>query len=300
MKNIILSIILLITSFVLHGCKEECPCTDPTNPNCDNYDPCHNYQPANADFGIYEVVGDGTGTRGDHILSETDTILATNGVIFKPKTNQKNVTWFLGLDTISQIELFKISFPINSWITVTMVAKVDPSNCLTTEQLSDTLTKRFYVVQNCCDTAIDKSIPWWGTWQGADVDNPEEVFTISWGYIGKRYKSSGSFDFTGLPKGIPVQWPFYSSTSASITPGTDVYPGYKALLMVDDGIHQAWGGFALNAVCTRTGNEVTIKYRFNNRPYQQWLRGEDEDAEPIEWVEKEWRGLKISNKVKTQ
>jgi len=170
-----LGISIIGSLFLLHSCKDDCPpCDDPTNPDCDNYDPCYNYQPA------------------------------------------------LGLDTISQIELFKIYFPINSWITVTMVAKVDPSNCLTTEQLSDTLTKRFYVVQNCCDTAIDKSNPWWGTWQGANMDNPEEVFTISWGYIGKRYKSSGSFDFTGLPKGIPVQWPFYSSTSASITPGTDV------------------------------------------------------------------------------
>jgi hypothetical protein len=298
MKEIKFFIILLGFSglVALQSCKD-C-CEDPTNPDCDNYDPCWNYKPANADFGIYEVVGDGLGTRGEHILSETDTILATNGVIFNPKTDQKNVTWFLGLDTISQVELFKTGFPENSWITVTMVTKVDPSNCLTSEQLSDTLTKRFYVLQNCCDTAINKSNPWWGTWQGTDADNPEEIFTVSWGYI--KYNGTSWFDFTGLPKGLPVQTPFYSIDIPPAASGIKVYPGYNALLMVDDGNHQAWDGFALNAVCTRAGNEVKIKYRFNNRPYQQWLKGEEEDVEPIEWVEKEWRGIKISNKVKTQ
>ena len=52
MKNIKILIFSLgfLGLLALQSCKEECPCDDPTNPNCDNYDPCYGKKPITADF----------------------------------------------------------------------------------------------------------------------------------------------------------------------------------------------------------------------------------------------------------
>ena len=286
MKKITLPSILFLLVIGFYSCKDDC--MDRTNPDCSNYDPCWNHTPAKADFGIYEKVG--------WYESETDTILQKNGVVFKPKSTQDKVTWILGAETLTQEELFRINFP-NGWIEVTMIAEVDSSDCLARQELKDTLTKRFYVLKYRSDSNILRQIPWWGTWEGYNTDAPDELFTISWGFINQYQRAS--FDFVGLPKGLKKQRPFYSISSSECS-GIYVYTGYRSILINDDGIHQDWGGFALNGLCKREGKNVTIEYRYNNTPYQTWMKGEKLKIEPIEWVKKTYVGKKISNKVVTQ
>jgi hypothetical protein len=283
MKKLIF--LLLILPYILNSCKD-C-CEDASNPECENYDPCFNYPSANADFGIYELLGD--------YESETDTVYNFNKVLFKPKNKQDKVTWLLGEETISINELIRENYP-PGYIEVTMMAEMNPNSCRSTDQQNDTLTKRFYVVQIPLDSNDYMVSPWWGTWEGYNTDASNDKFTVSWGFInswGQPY-----VDFTGLPKGIPAQKPFYSHSN-SICTGIEYNIGYKDVVFTK-GRHQDYGGFGLNGTCHRDGSTVVISYNYNNRPYQNWLLGEKEIVEPLQWVSKTFTGKKISNKVKTQ
>lgn len=286
MKKLIF--LLFLFPFILDSCKD-C-CEDPNNPDCENYDPCYNYKPANADFGIYELLSS--------YESETDTIYNFNKVLFKPKNKQDKVTWILGAETISTDQLVRESFPAGQ-ISVTMIAEMNANNCITPEQQFDTITKTFFVIQIPLDSNDYKASPWWGTWEGANTDAPNETFTVSWGFInewGQPY-----YDFIGLPKGLPAQRAFYSHSN-SFCSGLNSHLGFGYLDIVfsESDSHSDWGGFGLNGICHRTGNTIQFNYRYNNRPYQSWLVEGEIDFEPIDWVSKTFKGHKISNKVKTQ
>jgi len=53
MKNLLLFTALL-SLLAWSGCKR---CDDPTDPECENYDPCYVANPLSPDFSIEEVVG---------------------------------------------------------------------------------------------------------------------------------------------------------------------------------------------------------------------------------------------------
>jgi len=288
------SIVILAVLFLSGCCKE---CSDPTNPDCENYDPCHNSEPANADFTINEQI------NNTDFYYESDTIYRINGTLFKPKYEADSITWILGAETLHQKELFRKGYPLGS-IEVTMIAKMNPSSCLTEEQRIDTVTKQFFVLPSpsIIDSNASKSSPWWGTWEGYNTDNPNDKFTVSWGYI-QESTIPGEFlsymDFAGLPKGIKKQLPFYGrhkSRASSIS----VRIGYNALVMTTPGQHWDFTGFGLEAIGYRKGSQVTIEYSYNDTPYQRWLNGEERQAEPIILVNKTFIATKISNEVITE
>jgi hypothetical protein len=286
---------LMCVAVTFYGCKKEC--SDPTNPDCENYDPCHNSKPANADFTINEQI------NNTDFYYESDTIYRINGTLFKPKYEADSITWILGAETVHQKELFRTGYPLGT-IEVTMIAKMNPSACLTEEQRIDTVTKQFYVLPSPggIDTNITKASPWWGTWEGYNTDNPDDKFTVSWGYsIGDPHLILNVvMDFVGLPKGIKKQFPFYQGLVSRCS-GINVRVGYKALVMYDEyGQHWDFTGFNIDAVCRRENNKVTIDYSYNDTPYQRWLKGEEREAEPIMRVNKTFKATKISNEVVTE
>jgi hypothetical protein len=279
----------------LSGCCKEC--TDPTNPDCDNYDPCHNSEPANADFTINEQI------NNSDFYYESDTIYRINGTLFKPKYQADSITWLLGSEVVHEKELFRSGYPLGT-IEVTMIAKMNPSSCLIDEQRIDTVTKQFYVLPSpsVVDSNTSKASPWWGTWEGYNMDEPNDKFTVSWGYISgyNAHNTRVLMDFVGLPKGIKKQIPFYS-LSGSRSWAIEARVGYKALRLLNiQGDHWIGGGFALDGTCYRDGNNVTIEYSYNNTPYQHWLKGEERQLEPIMRVNKTFIATKISNEVLTE
>lgn len=280
--------------FILNSCCKEC--TDPNNPDCENYDPCNNSKPANADFTINEQI------NATDFYYETDTIYRVNGTLFKPKYEADSITWILGSETVHQQELYRRGYP-EGWIEVTMIAKMNPSACLTEEQRIDTVTKQFFVLPSpgSSDSNITKASPWWGTWEGYNTDEPNDKFTVSWGYIdGNPSPIPAVMDFVGLPKGIKKQFPFYQGVS-SRSSGIAVRIGYKALVMYDEyGQHWDFTGFNIDAVCRRENNQMTIDYSYNDTPYQRWLIGEERQAEPVVRVNRTFIATKISNQVLTE
>lgn len=295
-QSIFLAILLILPLLTLNSCKKEC--SDPSNPDCENYDPCFNSKPANADFIINEQI------RNTDFYYESDTIYRINGTLFQPKYDADSITWLLGSEVVQEKELYRMGYPLG-WIDVTMIAKMHPSACLTESERVDTVSKKFFVLPfPTQDSTIYKASPWWGTWEGYNSDNPSEKFTVSFGYISgyNSYNTIVGMDFVGLPKGIKKQIPFYT-LYGSRSWNLDVKLGYKALRIYNyNGNEDHWvgGGFALDGVCYREGNKITIDYSYNNTPYQHWLNGEDRQLEPIERVNKTFIANKISAEVLTE
>lgn len=292
----IIPIISILSILFIHSCKREKPCDDPKDPNCENYDPCYGKKPVEADFGIYEVIGEGI--KLDHILDETDTILSRNGVLFKPKKAYDKVTWLIGAETLEQTEVYREGFA-SGWIKVTMIAEIlDKDQCLLVKNRVDTLSKQFYVLAADYSDSMIKTSPWWGTWKGTNEGTPNDTFTVTWGY--DNGNNSPWFSFAGLPQGAPKQNPFYQNT-VEVSWSVDCYPGYKTMWVVNqDAYHRVNGCFGLSAIAKRQGNYLEIDYTYNDTPLQLYLQGKKEEADPKKWLSKKWIGYKKSNEVVTQ
>lgn len=288
MRNYFLFLIIFVFSF--QACKDDC--NDISNPDCSNYDPCFGVEAANADFHIFEPVGSN--------LSETDTILWPAHVIFRAKQEADSFKWLLGSEVLDTKEVYRNGFPSYEWIDVTLITFKNEHPCLEKHQLSDTMLKRFIVVNDLYrnrDTNFYRALPWWGTWRGYNTDAPDEEFEISLGYIDKYNRPS--FDLAFLPQHLPLQKPFYGDAVMN----TGVGGGYKLMTIEESNQIGPQGGFSLSGIIYREGKTITIEYKYNNRPYQQWLNGVgvfELENEPIEWVSKTFKGRKISNKIKTQ
>jgi hypothetical protein len=290
----ILVYIVVFCNVLLHaGCCKEC--SDATDPDCENYDPCHNSRAANADFIINEQI------NFTDFYYKTDTIYRVNGTLFQPKYDADSITWILGSEVISKRELFRKGYP-EGWIEVTMIANMNPSACLSAEERADTVTKQFYVLPlSLSDSDTYKASPWWGTWEGSNTEAPDETFTVSWGFIkGEAGPIEAQMDFVGLPKGMGKQIPFYNGNHSKAAQ-IDVRVGYNALVMRNlNGQNWDFTGFSLEAICYRNGNQVTIEYSYNDTPYQRWLNGDERQAEPIVKINKTFIAAKISNEVITE
>ncbi|MFY0674910.1 MAG: hypothetical protein JXQ87_16035 [Bacteroidia bacterium] len=266
-------------------------CDDPNDPECFNYDPCLDVHPAKAVISFYEPL-----SYGDLLgyLNKTDTVLHGSGAVFKAEGVGTKHTWVLGAETLAVDEFYRSGLPWGN-IKVTLIAEVEEDSCLETHELIDTAVKYLHVWPNSGDSNVKKSHPFWGTWKGHNLDEPEKEFTISWGYIYKTPRTS--FDFTGLPYGLPKQLPFYGRSSAA---GDINYRlGYNSAVMYGRGLNQ-WAGFGLRAVCIRKGNTIRIQYSYDGMRHQRWLNGEGSTSEPEAWVSNTFIGRKISDEVLTE
>jgi hypothetical protein len=286
------SLILIIAQ----GCCKE-KCNDPSNPACENYNPCYNFKAANADFSINEFLDLGD---NDTMYSETDTILNINPVVFQPRNANQKITWIIGSERLEQKSLYRQNFPLG-WIDVTMIAEIDKSNCSINKKLIDTVQKRFYVqLYTSNDSNTVKKLKLFGTWQGYNTDKSSDLFKISFGYIravfGAPVKYAAELDLAGLPKGCPSQYDFYQN-KMSVMSQVLYSTGFRSQLIKSDGSHSEEGGFNILAKCRVLNKILHIDYSYNDRPYQNYLKKEKQIVEPIITVTKKWTGTKISEKV---
>lgn len=299
MKSLISNLTCLVVffglSFFLDSCKK---CNDRSNPDCENYDPCYNFIPVNADFSINEYLDLGD---NDTMYSETDTILNINPVVFKPRNTNQKITWIIGSERLEQKIFYRQNFPLG-WIDVTMIAEIEKSDCSNNKKLIDTVHKRFYVQSfTSKDSNTVKRLKLFGTWQGYNTDNPSDLFKISFGYIrsffGAPVKYEAGMDLAGLPKGCPSQYDFYQNKN-SVMPQVLYTTGFRSQLIKSDGSHSEEGGFNIVAKCRVLNNDILhIDYSYNDRPYQNYLKKEKQIVEPIIPINKKWIGAKFSNNV---
>ncbi len=165
MRFLLLSLIC-ITLLSTQSCKKECH--DPTNPDCENYDPCFGKEKTNADFTISEVVGGRA--------FETDEVWRNSYVQFTAKQEFDSYQWVIGTheDTFYTKSCGLSGFPEGATIKVRLVGKRQPyTGCFSGDDGIDTVYKTFKV------TASDSVRPIYGEYEGYFSNYPNHKVTVN-------------------------------------------------------------------------------------------------------------------------
>lgn len=164
MRLLLLSILVLVLTFNLASCKREC--SDPTNPDCDNYDPCLNSRKLTADFDIYEVFN----YSSNWVAYDTDSLFSIDAK-FVAKDEGVEYEWKIGAETIKSKEVTRKNFPKGVGIPITLkVKRKDGFNCYPTD--SSTIRTRTIKVVDLSELRFK------GCFQGYNSDNLNDTFTV--------------------------------------------------------------------------------------------------------------------------
>ncbi len=290
----ILKVSLLFLIILSSSCRHKC--YDPSNPDCENYNPCDPRLKANADFELYEY-------NGGSINYETDTMDAYNSLYAKSKYTNDTIIWIIGSERIIQKDLIRSNLPNNVYTSITCIAIKTHENCKAQRISRDTLTKRMFCNGVSDDTSDFKAKwPWYGTYEGVDSDNPKTKYRVYFGQITKY--NLPAMTLNGIPFGIPPQHPFYSLKDERFSTMGNHW-GFKRMSF-GEGI----GGLAFNANCAfgakgwaiREGSKLTIYYKYNETSYKEFIEtGKYTTNQPERFSEiKKWEGVKISSEVLTR
>ena len=187
-----LHLLFAVVSFLLglQSCKKE-KCIDPSNPQCENYDPCYGKQKLTADFDIYETSGFFS-TKWTPYTTDT---IASNGAIFIAKDNSDiaSYEWHIGSEILTTKSFNRTDFPFNIPVPITlMVRRKNNFNCFTGGDSVATKTKNLYSIQFLEKTRL------FGCFNGYHTDNPADTFTVCIKYNDSFDVNSKFSSITGL------------------------------------------------------------------------------------------------------
>ncbi len=193
MKKVIYTLligVLLYTSSVIVSCKRKC--SDKSNPDCENYDPCYGKSATNANFQQLLQFGDGYIDIDSLALPEIWDARA--GVTFKAIQSFDSSLWEHGSEIIlNQSQFYRSNYP-NGKISTKLILMRKPNNhCFPFDNGIDTVEKFFYVVPvnkglsvNTPDLLNDTA-DWpiiFGTYEGYVESNPSVKRIVK---IGVKY-----------------------------------------------------------------------------------------------------------------
>jgi hypothetical protein len=177
----LLIVVLASFAFVLNSCKEDCPCVDETNPECDNYDPCWDKKPVTADFYMYEN-HEGLDTSKGWEYYDTDTLLGQSVLLVAKEErelywSEVTYTWIIGAETITGKDkkvITRNTFPSNTQIPVTLIVSKKPHlDCFPEDDGIDTVTRYMVFPSNA-----DVVPKWQGEYIGYTTDKPDEILQL--------------------------------------------------------------------------------------------------------------------------
>jgi hypothetical protein len=163
-----LSLLLLLIGLGSQ-CKKKC--YDPSNPDCDNYDPCFGKNPVSAAFKIQEVVQFHTIPEGWGEVPDTDTI-TTYGVQFTALEDGAEYEWHIGREVLKGKKVYRENFTQLGTYPIQLIVKKQPNKaCFPNDDGMDTVTRMMYA-----GIWLDHS-PVLGKFKG-HVTNPIDTLTI--------------------------------------------------------------------------------------------------------------------------
>ena len=173
-------LVLALFIFFFPTCKEK-DCTDATNPDCPNYNPCLTAKEANAEFIIVDSLRPSVGVYATAF--QIDTFWPTNNIYFKALHENDTYEWKIGTDarTFTQ-RLFTLTFDPNLTgnIPVRLITtRKVPAGCAAGDVVRDTFYQNLFLVEYFSNR--DK-LPILGTYRGYDNDLKDSLFTITIGY----------------------------------------------------------------------------------------------------------------------
>lgn len=136
----------------LYACDDDKPCQDPSNPDCENFDPCFGNDPASADFDILSIR---FGVPDSLELVKQAKHFRTS-IAFRAKMKDDpsyKFTWYLGSEIIHEPFFYRIfSESTEERIPITLIVeKTDTTNCLQDDEKKDTLTQYIEFYENWCE-----------------------------------------------------------------------------------------------------------------------------------------------------
>ncbi len=172
--NAIIILLLVIIPFVNSCCKK---CQDPSNSECENYDPCYGKKPVSSSFKIIEPVDGYQELWQDY---ETDTV-AGGYVRFVADEKDAVYKWEIGAGTYDA-KSFTLNFssvPDKTTIPITLIVKKAPDKaCNPNDDGIDTITRNMYISNECLVISPYKTIRFHGSFK----DSPRDTFTMSFFY----------------------------------------------------------------------------------------------------------------------
>lgn len=174
-------IILFVSILTLWGCKPDKECFDPTNPECENYDPCYNAREVKAEIKIYNPP---FGYAADlHPMWENEDIavigdsVGPSTIIFEATDlgAGASYTWTLGSETINQRTFSRTQFPQGAEIEVSLkvTAPTNPQ-CFPDDNGVDSLHRIFYTFE-----PGNVKPRYLGDFKGALNSSPNDSFVVS-------------------------------------------------------------------------------------------------------------------------
>jgi hypothetical protein len=131
----------------LNSCKRDCD--DPTNPDCSNYNPCHNAEPVEADITLLQKSG--VSGQFSNLYFESDYIFPPSRINFNTSLEGAKYSWELGAETITskQFERHFLSAPFGEYTVKLIVEKEPNRQCFPNDNGKDTVVKKFRIVPTC-------------------------------------------------------------------------------------------------------------------------------------------------------
>jgi hypothetical protein len=145
MKNLPILTISLLALLALGACKKEKPCKDPSNPKCENYDPCYGKKAPSADFKLGVTSNSVSSYLGLTNFILYDTLFRNSRIEFIANEPNAKYTWKLGAETIEQKSFMRsfINTPYGHFTATLSIEKEVDNTCFPDYTGTATVTKKF-------------------------------------------------------------------------------------------------------------------------------------------------------------
>jgi hypothetical protein len=180
MKNRLFITLILFAILTLSSqCKKKC--SDPTNPDCDNYNPCYGKKAVSAAFTIFEEVN--VVPTFEVPYYDTDTI-TMNQARFTALEEGAEYEWHIGSEILRTKSFTRSDFPQNQSIPVTLIVKKTPdTSCFPNDDGADTLTRYLWKCRFFDNSKL------FGTFKGFFDNNKQDTATVKI-FKGERWRGS--------------------------------------------------------------------------------------------------------------
>lgn len=198
--------------FILNSCKEECPCDDPTDPMCDNYDPCLGKDTINTFFKVRPGDNGFPPPEDWCDLMACDTFNASSVRFDIPEGNPDNsiYEWQIGSESVTRKgQGFEVDFSDylrdngwETWIPITLTVRTPMNECLRNEdETVKRVNRRLFFTEKRLQLFEEgKNI---AAFKGSFNDKPNEQTIIQYIRI-----TEGSFRGEQAPLTVVVGVPF--------------------------------------------------------------------------------------------
>lgn len=236
-------------------CKEKC--TDASNPECENYNPCSGKNGNYASFTVYDF--DGSGCSADWFCEDKQTEIKIDGNYFynnnlRFKANYDSALtyeWQIGAGSYSG-KLVKLgSMPdVGEKVPVRLIVTYAPTPCKSNGKTKDTMYQEI-------ERGIYKIRQ---VWKGYDTDKPSEIYTLTFDTCRKFYPTINQWRTLSYMK---------DSRKSCIDTFYDQKGGFansNKLVIVSergDGINNCSGYYkTFSRLIDSTNNNIRIKYSY--------------------------------------